>query len=483
VTHEDAVALLGLPTGYSQDDLRRAYLRLVRVTKPEVDPAGFARLREAFELLKRPVWNGPTFPTAAPAASHVLETPATAHDAPPSGREAPEPPPGAKPPADDGFAPYRERLQGKPPAEQLAIAREALAAHRDSDEARWAVLALLDAVRFDGALPVLVEGAELHPDVFLPELLWRYPSRVPAPLLDEARRRGTFLASILVADAEAEQGREGAALAAFAAALDALDDLGPQARFLALRPIFSLHARAQLPAAKQAFSRLKEKFGDTLDVRSARPELAIAWSIAGELDRQPAGLPLDLRQVAARAAKSGDYANAPYEALYALRGHGSWQVKRWRRALRKEAPTMANVLALNLSEEQVRSHGRIPNVRVVGGIPIFAILYFLIRALAASSSCDADRDRTYVSTPSSPTLSNPLLSITLELAAACDNGPRHPSCDGMARVRNDLGEKSIDCGRVRMDLLRAKTTSLEPPPPKLALAIESLEGYVAIKCP
>jgi hypothetical protein len=467
--------LLALAPGHSAEDVRRAYLRLVRVTKPDVDPAGFARLREAFELLKEPVWSGPTFATAAPA---TLELPGTR----PSESEDPAASEKTPPPVDDVFAPYRERLRDKPPAEQLAIAREALDAHPDSVEARWAVLALMDAVRFDGGLPVLVEGAQRHPEVFLPELLWRYPGRAPAAALDEARLRGTFLASILVADAEAEQGRVDAALAAFAAALDALAEPAPQAQFLALRPIFSLHARAQLPAAKQALARLKEKFGAAPDVRSARPELAIGWSVAEELDRLPPSLPLDLRQVAARAAKTGDFKNAPYEALYALRGLGDWQVKRWRRLMKKEAPTIAHVLALNLSEDQVRARGRIPSVKAVGGLPIAAIIYVLIRIAASSTSCDADRTTAPIST-TSPTLSNPLLPVVLELEAACSDLPRHPSCDGLSRVATDLGEETVDCTRVKLHLGLATTTSLELPPPKLASAIATLKGYIGMKCP
>lgn len=54
MTEDDARSLLGVDRDADANGVRRAYLRLLRLHKPETDPEGFQRLREAFELLKPP---------------------------------------------------------------------------------------------------------------------------------------------------------------------------------------------------------------------------------------------------------------------------------------------------------------------------------------------------------------------------------------------------------------------------------------------
>jgi hypothetical protein len=52
VTFDEALREIGVAPGSSQEEIRRAYLRQVKVRKPEADPEGFCRLREAFDLLR-----------------------------------------------------------------------------------------------------------------------------------------------------------------------------------------------------------------------------------------------------------------------------------------------------------------------------------------------------------------------------------------------------------------------------------------------
>lgn len=54
MTFNDALRELGLEPGALPDDIRRAYLRGVKTRKPEVDPDGFRRLREAYEIATSP---------------------------------------------------------------------------------------------------------------------------------------------------------------------------------------------------------------------------------------------------------------------------------------------------------------------------------------------------------------------------------------------------------------------------------------------
>jgi hypothetical protein len=53
VTFEEALGELGVGRDASGEDVRRAYLHLLKKHKPETDPDGFQKLREAYELARR----------------------------------------------------------------------------------------------------------------------------------------------------------------------------------------------------------------------------------------------------------------------------------------------------------------------------------------------------------------------------------------------------------------------------------------------
>jgi hypothetical protein len=52
VTVQEAFAELGVDPGADVETIRRAYLRLIKERKPESDPDGFKRAREAFEVAR-----------------------------------------------------------------------------------------------------------------------------------------------------------------------------------------------------------------------------------------------------------------------------------------------------------------------------------------------------------------------------------------------------------------------------------------------
>ncbi|MCA9528446.1 MAG: J domain-containing protein, partial [Myxococcales bacterium] len=52
MTFDEAMAILGVGVEAGEDGARRAYLRLVRVHKPDRDPEGFRRVREAWERVR-----------------------------------------------------------------------------------------------------------------------------------------------------------------------------------------------------------------------------------------------------------------------------------------------------------------------------------------------------------------------------------------------------------------------------------------------
>ncbi len=57
MTVQEALETLGITAEATADEVRRAYLRLLKQHKPEVDPEGFRRLREAYELAKEALEN------------------------------------------------------------------------------------------------------------------------------------------------------------------------------------------------------------------------------------------------------------------------------------------------------------------------------------------------------------------------------------------------------------------------------------------
>lgn len=52
---ENPYEVMGLPPTSSEEDVRRAYFRLVREYPPEQDPEQFKRIRAAYDVLRDPV--------------------------------------------------------------------------------------------------------------------------------------------------------------------------------------------------------------------------------------------------------------------------------------------------------------------------------------------------------------------------------------------------------------------------------------------
>lgn len=93
----EAVRLLELEEPLDARTVRKAYLRAVKRHRPETDPEGFQRVREAFDLLKRQVGRARRAPSApsvrAPMTAHVLRPSPYPQPPPVDAPPAPEPPP------------------------------------------------------------------------------------------------------------------------------------------------------------------------------------------------------------------------------------------------------------------------------------------------------------------------------------------------------------------------------------------------------
>lgn len=108
MTLEEAFAILELPPDATTKDVRRAYVRLIKLHKPDRDPEAFRRIRAAFELAKAfgnpraPVTTSTDQPTAPESSEAAGGPPPTAgsfeHDvADATPDEPPSPPPTLEP--------------------------------------------------------------------------------------------------------------------------------------------------------------------------------------------------------------------------------------------------------------------------------------------------------------------------------------------------------------------------------------------------
>lgn len=75
MTVHDARELLGVSADASRAETRRAYLRAIKSAKPDVDPDGFKRIREAYDLLSSAVAVSRREPPVPVEAAIPFETP------------------------------------------------------------------------------------------------------------------------------------------------------------------------------------------------------------------------------------------------------------------------------------------------------------------------------------------------------------------------------------------------------------------------
>lgn len=285
MTFDEALAELGIAADAGPDHARRAYLRLLKTRKPEVDPQGFMRLREAYDLVKGELAMREVFLRIFTEA-RPLEVDASE----PGGGEPDPPPPPAEPAEEDHDAGGGE-LEPPPPTpaepavDDVAGDRGAPAEEPPSVEA---VQALLDA--------------ELY-----------------VPAAHELGRRLD------------------------AAALDAR--VGAPSIHITLRILLALHAEGELEAARALHSRVRSWLHRSgQEARVIRGEAAAVWAVACELDTLPADLPKEMREIMARAASDGELGQAVVPLAF-MQMERPTQAREVARALRTHAPVLAGAFA------------------------------------------------------------------------------------------------------------------------------------------
>lgn len=265
----DALAELGVARGASQDEIRKAYLRLLKTRKPEIDPEGFMRLREAYDLAKR--LGSLSFVEFDDAHADALSD-----DAPPNFESAPGAPPEPSAPRELHVA-----RRGAPKA-----ARERKAPADGESDVR------LPAPRIQH-----VRAQIFAPQVFRDD--WPLPG---APL-------------------DAWIARIGAAEAAdrLTTALDGATTSAVSLPFAPTLPIdaaLAFFVEQQKPLA----TRVVDQFGTWLkttggELRIARGPSGVIWNVARELDAIAPEVSSGVLAALARAARIG----APGSALEPLR--------------------------------------------------------------------------------------------------------------------------------------------------------------------
>jgi hypothetical protein len=149
---------------------------------------------------------------------------------------------------------------------------------------------------------------------------------------------------------------------------------------VALRPIFSLHARNHLDAAREAWTLVKDRAEGAMREAGQRDaEVATMLAVAEDLARVAPTFPLDLRQVAALAGRQGEFRNAAYEARFVVGRLDPRELRIWRRRLPRETPALAKIFGLDLSEDQLRPTGT-PNLRQEVGWPAVLVMTILVLA-------------------------------------------------------------------------------------------------------
>jgi hypothetical protein len=421
VTLTDAWRELGVDPGADAETVRRAYLRLIKTRKPESDPAGFQRAREAYELARasgdlESIAGGSGGRQHAAVFFEGTPAEATGHPRSAASQQAPGPGPapppaggGARPQADvifDGFSSAWNSIPASADQRQrLEIAREAVAVLPDDPRAHWLLVTTLSRLGPDAALAdALRAGWRAGWPEFLEALLVRLPGRATREEIDAAfslRDPATRLAAAAAAVGWDPNRAAALIVELCRTAMDApLDARGDHVRDLPiprlLDVILALHAAGAVGPAMEAQAALRGCLQDSgLELALVHGPLGGIWTLTEEIGALPPEFPPTLRTAFAIATRTGDLSSAYVDAsrlIVSDRG----RVRRWATHLVDTAPNVAGILRTALTQQAAGSVER-------AGFQVSRLSYLLVPlALALIRTC--------MSTPH-PAYSPPIIRV------------------------------------------------------------------------
>lgn len=375
----EALVDLGLDQQADAQTARRAYLRAIKVRKPESDPVGFQRAREAYEIVC--ARSAKLTAVAGEAPSNV---PGPSPSTEPSDSQIPSSPNDA---AIEGFT--RAWLAvpssaGRAP--RLEIAQEAVAALPADPRAHWLLVTTLaeqtgtDRLRAE-ALRTAWRATDQQ---FLEELLIQLPTQARPEEIGIGLKSES--ASLQLAAAAALAPREpGRALATVMQVIQALREQPPLPyldRVLAV--ILALFENEDPTPALTAIPAVRAWIGerDAEKTIVASP-LAATWILTDELAALPEGFPAELRKVLASSVRSRSLNAAEAWVVDDDLSNGR-QMRRWRKRLGRRTPNIASLMDAGLRSSRFQK-------RLVAGSVVGSIVGFLlmVTAIAGLRHCHA----------------------------------------------------------------------------------------------
>lgn len=298
MTIEEAFEEIGLAPGSSPDEIRRAYLRKLKTRKPEVDPEGFRRLREAYELLTENAEVLSLVATAPPA--ELVPAGRPLQDTPPSSPSRPSP-----------VVEVQRRLATVDHSdERLAVLRRAVREHPREETLRWwLLLELEDWGLKEEAMELLCRSDQEGLGGFFEHLASQYPGALTEKDLERLVEAEEPEKLTIAAEAWLFRGVPGRAveilLRAMAAAEEADDLMTPDPG-----RIVAFLLRLQAGGFAEEAERLQERFRERLrgadrEVDLLDPQSAALWQIAQEIALLSPRFPAEIRTAIAQAVANG----------------------------------------------------------------------------------------------------------------------------------------------------------------------------------
>ncbi|RKH89792.1 hypothetical protein D7Y21_09355 [Corallococcus sp. AB045] len=383
---DEALRELGVDADPGDETVRRAYLRQLKTRKPETDPEGFARLREAYETVLA-IREGRAAPRtrAEPLASPVR----TAESSGASETDAD--------PEDvlERFrAEFRALPADAPPEAPVEVALRAVEALPDEEEPwRWLTSALIAGRKLPEAVAAYRAAYRQGHLVFLRELVENFPLElVDEDLLVLAREAPVhFLWSL------AEQLLEmGAPVPAARCSLHALGRTEGRLPTLPLPTIWfaklvlGLHAQSRpdlaVEVTRHCWAWLQVK---VIAEDIGHPETASLWRSAEQLNALPVGFSPDLRILLANAAL-GDDLDSVREAYQHLLAQAPEKTREAADIVSRQTPDLSSLLGLPTRplNESDAYWSRVLTFQLVKGL---LLVVFILLPVVLTSYCSHRR--------------------------------------------------------------------------------------------